>query len=94
MLSRIGPQTFFLPLRREDLSKKSTFKNNAFYFLPGIQVAKAHPGNLVLDILVKHADSVSSEQAFNIFKEEVLKAPASTTRVQNILKVIFIHHFN
>jgi len=53
----------------------------------GVQVVRAHPGSLVLDVAVTHADTVTPKQAFEIFTEEVLKASPSTTRVQNILKI-------
>ena len=57
-------------------------------FSSGIQVVEARPGGLVLDVIVKHSESVTAHQAFNTFKQ-ILKAPASTSRVQNLLQVNF-----
>jgi len=52
----------------------------------GVQVVGAREGSVVLDVVVKYADTVTPEQAFTTFKQ-LLKAPASTTRVQNVLKI-------
>ena len=67
--------------------------DEVFSFSSGVQVVRAHPGSLVLDVALTHADTVTPKQAFEIFTEEVLKASPSTTRVQNILKVYSIFHF-
>lgn len=52
----------------------------------GVQVIGAQPGSVILDVAVKYADTVTPEQAFTTFKQ-LLKAPASTTRVQNVLQI-------
>jgi len=52
----------------------------------GVQVIGAQPGSVILDVVVKYADTVTPEQAFTTFKQ-LLKAPASTTRVQNVLQI-------
>ena len=60
----------------------------ASFIVSGIQVVKARPGSLILDVALIHADTSTAEQTFRIFEEKVLRAPASTARVQNILQVL------
>jgi len=54
----------------------------------GIQVVGARPGGLKLDVVVKHSDIVTPEQAFGIFKDEVIGAPSRVTRVQSVLQIV------
>ena len=62
----------------------------------GVKIIRAYPGSVVLDVLVKYTDSITPKEAFETF-QNVLRVPASTSRVQNILKVslvILIGHYS
>lgn len=52
----------------------------------GVKIIRAYPGSVVLDVQVKYTDSITPKEAFETF-QNVLRVPASTSRVQNILKI-------
>ena len=60
--------------------------SNNHRVIEGIKIIRARPGSVILDVLVKHTENVLPEEAFEVFTK-AMSTPASTTRVQNILKI-------
>ena len=54
--------------------------------IEGVKIIRARPGSVVLDVHVKYNQNLLAEEAFGVF-EKAMSTPASTTRVQNILKI-------
>ena len=91
--SRSSAENFFLPFRYSH-SWRLVFERSFLFSHSGIQVTGARPGSVILDIVVKYADSVTPKQAFDTFKQ-IIETPATATRVQNVLQVThpFIRFF-
>jgi hypothetical protein len=55
-------------------------------YIRGVKIIRARQGSVILDVIIKHAASVSAEEAFHQM-EKALKTEPSTTRVMNLLQI-------